>query len=150
MASSDLTADPGTPGHPAPQRRHVAGSLLLLGLLAAPAAWLAQTVLNYMIASRACYPHDAPLSAASVGALYPMLVVTTLAALLIGIAGLIASRRAWLAMQEERRDSSGHHAREVAEGRTRFLALSGMMASSLFIAAVLFDAVSLWVVPPCG
>jgi hypothetical protein len=39
---------------------------------------------------------------------------------------------------------------EVCEGRTCFRALSAMMVSSLFVVAVLFNAVGLVVLPPCG
>jgi len=137
-------------GHPAPHRHHVGGWLLLLGLLAAPAAWLAQTVVNYTVASLACYPHDAPLSAPDMSALWPVLCLMTLAAVVIGIASFAASRKAWRATREEMHDSSGRHAVEIGEGRTRFLALSGMMVSGLFLVAVLFNAVGLVVLPPCG
>jgi hypothetical protein len=140
----------GTVGHPAPRRHHVAGWRLLFGLLAAPAAWWAHTTLSYLLASRACYPHDVPLSAPMLPALQLVLVAAAIAAVLIAIAGWFASYQAWRATREQIQDSGGHHAVEVGEGRTRFFALAGMMVSSLFVAAIVFNALGVFVLPPCA
>jgi hypothetical protein len=45
---------------------------------------------------------------------------------------------------------TGNAVLEIGEGRTRFLALSGMLASGLFFAAVVFNVIGLIFVPPCG
>jgi hypothetical protein len=136
-------------GHPAPHRHNVPLVVLVFCLAAAPLAWLAQTSLNYLVASRACYPFDARKLQVVIDGLWPVLTVATLVALAIGIIAAMVSWRAWRATREEH-PGGGHEAIEVAEGRTRFLALSGMMLSVLFVAAVLFNAVGLFVVPPCG
>jgi hypothetical protein len=41
------------------------------------------------------------------------------------------------------------HLLEVGEGRTRFISVVGMMAGLGFFAAILFDTVALFLVPPC-
>lgn len=136
-------------GHPAPHRHNVQLSVLIFGLAAAPLAWLAQTSLNYLVASRACYPFEARKLQVVVDGLWPVLIIATVVALAVGIVAAMVSWRAWSATREEHHGGS-HPAIEVAEGRTRFLALAGVMISGLFVAAVLFNAVGLFLVPPCG
>ena len=136
-------------GHPGSHRHNVPLAVLVFGLAAAPLAWLAQTSFNYLVASRACYPFDARKLQVVVDGLWPVSVIATVVALVIGIVAAIVSWRAWRATHEEHH-GGGHQAIEVAEGRTRFLALCGVMISGLFVAAVVFNAVGLFVVPPCG
>jgi len=144
MATTHLSV-----GHPAPHRHNVPLAALIFGLAAAPVAWITQTSLNYLVASRACYPFEARKLQVVVDGLWPMLISATVVALIIGILAGLVSWRAWRATREEHH-GGGHQAIEVAEGRTRFLALSGMMISALFVAAVLFNVVGLFIVPPCG
>ena len=136
-------------GHPAPHRHNVPLAVLVFGLAAAPLAWIAQTSLNYLVASRACYPFDARKLQVVVDGLWPLVIIAALVALAVGIIAAMVSWRAWRATREEHH-GGGHQAIEVAEGRTRFLALAGVMLSALFVAAVVFNAVGLFVVPPCG
>jgi hypothetical protein len=39
---------------------------------------------------------------------------------------------------------------ETGEGRTRFLAIWGMLIGLTFFVAVIFDFVGLWILPICG
>ncbi len=145
-ANADTGADAGA--HPAPHRGKVSGWLLAFGLIGAPAAWLIQNVLNYWAASYACFPHDIPQPGPGAAGLSRLLVIATVIAIAIGVAGLFASLHGWRATREEK-SGSGHHALEVGEGRTRFLALSGVMTSVMFLLAVAFSAVTLFVSPSC-
>jgi hypothetical protein len=149
MASSDLNPVLGHAGHPAPGRHETSNALLTFALAAAPLAWMVQTTLNYVVASRACYPFTTRLLHNVGVALWPILIVATVAAFVIGCVAYEVAWRAWRKTRAEHH-GGGDQAMEVGEGRTRFLALAGMMVSMLFVAAVVFNAVGLFVVPPCG
>ncbi|MEO8630347.1 MAG: hypothetical protein ABI612_19950 [Betaproteobacteria bacterium] len=144
-ADADISAE--SSAHPAPHRARVSGWLLAFGLIGAPAAWLTQNVFSYGAASYACFPHDVPLPGPS-AALSRLLVLATVIAIAIGVAGLFAALQGWRATREEK-SGSGHHALAVGEGRTRFLALSGILTSAMFLIAVAFSAVTLFVSPSC-
>jgi hypothetical protein len=144
-----MNASIPSPSSPAPPRRDVSLWLLTFGLVAAPLTWIVQTSLNYLVASRACYPYQTRYLDVVTNGFWPLLTTATFVALAIGIAAALTSWRAWRLAREEHQ-GGWHQAMEVGEGRTRFLALSGLMLSSLFVAAVIFNAVGLFVVPPCG
>ena len=141
--SSDVTANP------APQRHNVSIVLLLFGLIAAPLAWIVQTSLNYVVASRACYPFQTRQLQTANDGLWPALIIATVVALVIGIAAAGAAWHAWRMTREEHY-GGGHHVMDVGEERTRFLALAGLLISGLFAAAVIFNAVGLFLISPCG
>jgi hypothetical protein len=144
-----MSASPSLLDHPAPARHSVSMGLLLFGLAAAPLAWIVQTSLNYLVASRACYPFDARQLHVVVDGLWSVLIIATVLALAIGVAAAMASWAAWRATRSEY-PGGGEEAIQAAQGRTCFLALCGIMISGLFVAAVIFNAVGLFVVPPCG
>ena len=146
MADSDLTID--VSASPAPHRDRVSMMLVLFGLIAAPGAWIVETTINYMVASRACYPHDVPLSVPITTASSPVLICLAFAALTVSIAGWLAAYQAWRHTRHEM-TASAHGAAEEGEGRTRFLALAGMFISALFLVAALFDMPGLFL-PPCA
>jgi hypothetical protein len=50
----------GSRDHPSPHRHRVSLSALLFGLFGGPVAWIAQLVVNYGLASYACFPGDTP------------------------------------------------------------------------------------------
>jgi len=137
--------------NPSPERARVALSMLLLGLIGGPAAWFAQLVLSFVLASRVCYPHDLPLHGLPQDwpAVWSALVPINLVSLAVASASAGLSYRSWSATESEK-PGSADHLMEVGEGRTRFIALLGILAGLGFFAAILFDTVVLFVVPPCA
>jgi hypothetical protein len=145
-----MSIDLGEAGHPAPHRHNVSGWTLLFALSGPPLIWWLQSVMNYYVSGYACYPRNTPLSSPqSAGLMWSVLVVLTALALAVSAISLLLSYRAWSRTREEMH-GSGHDTMEVGEGRTRFLALSGMLTSALFFAAVVFNIGALVFVPPCG
>jgi hypothetical protein len=107
---------------------------LLLGIAAAPLAWLGQVMLGYGLTTGACYPGDHPLYPRETGALLAALVVCDLVALAICAAGAVVSWRG---------------RRTAKNGRDRFLALWGVLSSLWFFAAILFNVLAS-LVPRCA
>jgi hypothetical protein len=120
--------------HPAPHRDRVALSALLFGLAAAPLAWQVQILVGSAAAPSA---HKSTLLA---------LFALCLAAALTG--GLVALRSWRLTFQEL--PGSAHDLVDGGEGRTRFMAMCGMLVSLLFFYALLFGLTALCLVPPPG
>jgi len=127
---------PLTPvSHPAPLRDRVSPWLLSLALFAAPAAWFVQLNISVLLGMNRCsgFPEDAASSLVTGG-----LVAVGLAALLIVLLALWAAARSWNLSRSEM--GGGHHsALTSGHGRTRFLALAGLIANSMFLIAVGFS-----------
>lgn len=148
-----MQADAGSvtsPGHPSPGRDRVRLGPLFFGLVGGPAAWITQLVVSYGLASYSCYPRQHPLvrvPAGWHGIWYGLLALNVLAILVI----ISATAVSWQHWRVTRQEHSGpaQHALEAGEGRTRFLALVGIMTGLGFIVAALFDTVVLLAVPQC-
>lgn len=137
--------------HPAPHRGKVSTGALLGALFAGPVAWGLQLIINYSLVSHACYPGDMPLHDAAPGfhsARTIVLLVNLLAAVL-ALAGAGLSYQHWQTTRHEHPGEAGH-AIDAGEGRTRFIALWGVMAGLGFFIAILFNTLALLMVPSCG
>jgi hypothetical protein len=134
--------------HPAPERDRVGLGSLSFSLAAPPLAWSIQSIAGYSISSEACYPGDTPLIAPLFSGLWPLVLTINGAALLIGVLGFSIAYRNWCAT---RREIGGGAAQliERGEGRTRFLAMCGLLVGAGFVVATLFTSVSLFIAPVC-
>jgi hypothetical protein len=137
--------------HPAPHRDRVALAELGFSLAAAPLAWGAQLVLSYGLASHVCFGGSAPRGgqAAHWTAAMSLLLATQLVALAIALIGAAMAYRLWRATRREVSDEP-HEMIEAGRGRTRFLALWGLMTSLGFAGAILFGVIGSLLVPLCG
>jgi hypothetical protein len=137
--------------HPAPHRVKVSLAMLTFGLVAAPAAWALHLVVNYSLASHACFPGYRPLASVpnGWGSVWLVLLTIELAALAIAIAGSVTAYSSWQATREEAFGNTSHVV-EAGRGRTRFLALWALFTSLGFSLAILFSLTGLFVVPLCG
>jgi len=134
--------------HPAPHRARVGFPVLLFGAAAAPIFWLGQLMLDYSVSATACYGSDHPTTISSVTTLRATLIAFDAIAVLAVIAGAAASLWAWRRTSAEK-SGGASHALEAGEGRTRFLALWGLMSSLWFFGAILFNAIASVAVPLC-
>lgn len=137
--------------HPSPHRERVGLVATFFGLWAAPAAWAGQLILDYGLTSYSCYPRDFPRThvIAGWGGIWWGLLAINIAAIIGAAAGTLVSYRDWQATRNEHPGHAGH-VLEAGIGRSRFLALLGIMTSLGFLAAIVFDLVVLLVVPLCG
>jgi hypothetical protein len=140
----------GTPSHPSPHRAKVSLLSLFFGLMAGPAAWFGQLAANYALASFACYPHDIPrVHAAPLWhPVWGILLAVNILGMVVALIAAFVSWRNWNMTHGEHPGPTSH-LMEVGEGRTRFISVVGMMAGFGFFAAILFDTVALFLVPPC-
>lgn len=134
--------------HPAPQRDRVSLAALLFGIAAAPLFWLGQMMLGFGVTAYVCYPGDHPLPPPAPGALPGVLIGFDVVALIACAVGGIVSYRSWLLTRSEKAGSDSH-ALHTGEGRTRFMALWGIIASLWFFAAILFNTIASLTVSPC-
>ena len=144
--------------HPAPARTHVALGALWFGLFGGPAAWSVQTLVNLPVASHGCFPRLQPLSLPIVGGLRGIAFTVSIIALLVCAAALATAFRSWSRTRHEHQSAAGsaseHTAAqalaETGEGRTRFMALSGVVLSLTFLLGSLVHTASLFLVSPCA
>lgn len=130
------------PTHPPAPAHLRVGFALGYAVLGAPAAWALQLMINYALASHACYPNDIPLSQPIWGFLWwALLGVDLIAIVAAGLAGFLA-----LAKWREYRHIDEYR---VGERRNQFLARWGLLTSSLFSIAVIFTIVMLFILPVC-
>ncbi len=134
--------------HPAPHRDRVGLGLLALVLIAVPCLWGLRLVVNYAIDSYFCFP-DAVRHNILPGWAWPLLLALDLVCIAAAAAGVFISYRNWQITREEAA-ASGAPLVEIGEGRTRFLALWGLLIGIGFLVAMGFDLVGLWIVPACG
>jgi hypothetical protein len=152
--TSTVAGEPSSPGlvdgvHPSPHRARVGAWAIWFGILGGPAAWSLQQLVNASIFAHGCYPKDVPLlepiwtNARSVG-----LTVEIIAIAMCVAAGLVSLRN-WRRTRDEKQ-GSGHHLVESGDGRTRFMAMVGLICSALFLLAILFAVGFLSLVQPCN
>jgi hypothetical protein len=147
--ASPTTSGPEQGVHPSPHRDRVSPWAMWFCILGAPVAWSVQQLVNAPLFAHGCYPKDAPLAlpiwsnAGSVA-----LTVELIAIAVCVVAGLLAWRN-WGRTRGEK-EGSGHHLMEAGDGRTRFMAMVGLICSGLFLLATIFATGLLYMVQPCN
>ncbi len=137
--------------HPAPHREHASTFASAFGLLGGPLAWFIQLCAGYGMASWSCFPKDQRVIAPPDTAAWtwPTMVTLLIASIVIATAAFFAARHNFKRTQAE--GEGGHaHLLEVGTGRTRFIALWGMILGAGFAAATVIDAVAFVVLPRCA
>ena len=128
-------------------------SLLWYGVLAPPLVWALQLNLNYGLASHACFPIETPRARFLPGweRTWIVLLVVNLVCLAICALGLFASRYSWRRLRREPplQGTVGGVA-YPSEERLRSFAVSGLLVSGLFTAAIPFDTLYLWALSTCS
>ncbi len=135
--------------HPSPQRERVGGFAIWFAILAAPVAWSLQLLVNVPLAAHACYPHRLPLAVPIWSNLGSVTTIIELVAVAICLVAAGVAWRNWLLTHGEK-PGGAHHLMEGGDGRTRFMAMVGLLCSGLFLLAVLFAIGMVVVVPPCS
>jgi hypothetical protein len=137
--------------HPSPHRDRVSVPLLFLGLFLGPVAWGLQLITNFALASYRCYPDGAPRTSILPGWQWssPAILLINVTAAVLALIGAAISYSLWQTVRNEHRGTVGHLV-DAGEGRTRFLALWGVMTGLGFLVAILFDTVALSMVPQCA
>jgi hypothetical protein len=120
-------------------------------LFGGPVAWFLQLCAGYALASEPCF-RDGYRVAAPLPALqwtWPAMILVMALAIAISLLSLLVS---WRTFKRTREDGAGdaHQSISVSEGRTRFLALWGVLLGSGFALATTFTAVAFLTLPRCA
>jgi len=129
-------------GHPAPRAGVVPLPRLWFGIFGGPAAWAAQTIIDYALISHFCYPDDSPVSRPTFHAVRGTSVLVSAVMLLIVLLALVGAYRSWQ-MTRHGHENEHHELLEVGEGRARFMALAGVLVSVVFLFAIVMNALPL-------
>jgi hypothetical protein len=147
--TADAASAPRRQPHPSPHRGRVGPWTTWLAILGAPSAWNLQLLINTTLVGHGCYPHDVPLATPTWNQLGFISVAVEVTALAICVAAGVAGWRNWSRTRDEKQGDL-HHLVESGDGRTRFMAVVGIMTSALFLVATAFATLNLAGVPQCG
>lgn len=137
-----------TDSHPSPKRGAVAPWLLLTGLAAGPFGWILQLLVDYGLSSGLCMGRRTMAQHPSENGELFALVAVNLLCLAIALGGLALCYDSWRKVRDEK-PGGGHRTLNVGEGRSRFLALAGMLTAGGFALAILFNTVEPFMIPAC-
>ena len=137
--------------HPAPHRQKVSPGALAFGLVGGPLAWFVQVCANYPMASWPCFPGEHRNLLPQPGSVWTLhaMIGASVAAFVIAVAAFVVAQRAFIRVRHE---SHGDHTHllNVGSGRTRFLALWGMIFSAAFAVGIAMTVVAYIVLPRCA
>ena len=142
-----ITPASDTP-HPAPHRERTRLFWLWFGIFAGPVAWNLQLLIASAITGHACYPAMDPLGPPAGRHLAPLMACIDAIGIVIAVAALLVSIGHWRRVRHEKQ-GTGQHLLDEGEGRTRFLAMLGILNSLLFLVALLFASANLLFFSPC-
>lgn len=121
------------------------GARIWYGIFAAPVAFGLQEMLDWLISSGAC-PSGAP---ADVGGL-PLFTNTRAILWAIGAGAFIAALAAlWVGIDAWRQSRDPSFLSIRAHRRTDYLAAAAMLVSAVFLLAILWQVVAVFVLPKC-
>ena len=147
-----MTAEPGSlTNHPVLHHDPVSAFQSAFGLLGGPGAWFAQLCAGYAMASWPCFPREEHRVLPEAGYAWTWTAIVAVSVVAIGIsfAAFAVSRRTYERVQSESR--GGHqHLVDVGSGRTRFLALWGMVLGASFAVATAMTLIAFFVLPRCA
>jgi hypothetical protein len=144
-------ADPGLSHHPAPKRHAVRLHESFFALFGGPLAWFVQLNVGFALASQPCFRDGERMLAPRFNPdwTWTAMIAATVIACVIGLLAALISWRAYVRTLDE--GAGGHrHVLEVGSGRTRFLALWGVVLGAGAALATGLTAVAFFVLPRCA
>jgi hypothetical protein len=143
-----VTAAPLVASDPRPPAVRL--GMLWFGLLGGPVAWAAQLLVDYPFAAHFCFPDAAPRIVPTIDSLRFIIALVSLLAIIVGVLALVTAMRSW-------RIAGGRFGDERAEltesappaGRVRFMALGGILVSSLTLLGILLHSGFILLLAPC-
>ena len=147
--ASPTTSGPEQGVHPSPHRDRVGPWAMWFCILGAPVAWSLQQLVNAPLFAHGCYPKDVPISSPIWTNAGSVALAVELIAIVVSVAAMLLAWRNWGRTRAEK-EGSGHHLIEAGDGRTRFMAMVGLICSGLFLLATIFATGLLYLVQPCN
>ncbi|HEY3809386.1 MAG TPA: hypothetical protein VGL50_05560 [Steroidobacteraceae bacterium] len=137
--------------HPAPHRERVAPLAAVFGAIGGPLAWFVEICAGYALASGPCFKDAARVNGpvGGFGWTFPAMVALMLVCVLVALGAFAVSYTQFTRTRSE--SEGGHeHLMEVGGGRTRFVALWGMLLGAGFAVAAVISAVAFALLPRCA
>ena len=136
---------------PAPEGDRVGLGQMAFAIIAAPLAWFILVCAGEALADEPCFPYGHRYSAPLAGLewTWPALIALLSACVLVSIAAIGVAWRTYHATRSEEAHTRAGLLDEGV-GRTRFMALWGLLYSVGFCAATLFSLASYIALPRCG
>jgi hypothetical protein len=131
--------------HPAPHRQRVGLLALGFGIVGAPLAWNIELLVGTALSGHQCFPRYMPLAVPLWTGTRGFLLAMSVVAIVMGIAAGLVAWRSWRRTHDEKPGSA-----HSGEGRTRFMALCGLLSSGLFLVALVFTLAAIMLVPLCS
>jgi hypothetical protein len=147
-----MNADPASLSHhPAPHRHQASAVATAFGLVAGPLAWFAQLCADYPLASWPCFPGEQRglLPLPDYAWTWRAMVAVSVAAFVVAVIAFMVARRTYNRVRGETHGDH-QHLMDVGSGRTRFLALWGMIFSAAFAVGIAMNTVAFIVLPRCA
>jgi len=137
--------------HPAPLSHRVKLHESVLGLFGGPLAWFVQLCCGYALASERCFKDGERLADPMDHLHWTSQAIAALMVLAVAVA-IVSFIVSWGAFKRTRQEIPGDplHLLETGAGRTRFLALWGMLLGAGFAAATALTAVAFITLPRCA
>jgi hypothetical protein len=145
-----MTVESNPAAHDPPQLFGTNLGFLVFIVIGGPVAWYLQLTVNYGLVSHPCFPHFEPQQGYLPGWAWvgPVILVFNLLAILAALACGLLALRLWRATSEAY-PPVYNQLLPPAAGRTRFLAVCGILTGFGAVAATVFDLIALFAVPPC-
>ncbi len=123
---------------------------LWFGLLGGPVAWTLQLLVDYPLVAHYCFPDAAKRIVPTIDSLHLLVIVVSVLALALAVAALFTAVRSWRASGGEF-GSARTTLTDAAPppGRVRFMALGGILASSLTIVGIVIHGGFILMLAPC-
>ena len=114
----------------------------------APTAWVLQLTIDTTLLSQACYPHDVPLVGA-LPTLMPVVLAVDAASLVLTLLAAVLAWRNWHRTAGEKA-GGGHQLLDSGDGRTRFMAMAGLLVCALIALSILYVGAGHALLRECG
>jgi hypothetical protein len=148
-ASAAATSGPAQGVHPSPHRQNVGAWAMWFGILGAPTAWSLQQLINAPLFAHGCYPKDVPIVEPIWANAGQVALAVEFAAILVCIVAGLVAWRSWRRTRNEK-EGSGQRLMGSGDGRSRFMAMVGLICSGLFLLSTVFAIGLLFMVQPCN
>lgn len=138
-----MQANRAGPGSP------VSVPLLTIGVLATPAAWVLQICAGETLIAHTCFPHDIPLRIPLAPAIGWGVVGLSCLTFVVGMLGTALAWRNWRRLKRAEHRQTPESPDTKVEGEA-FVARVGLMASVLFLFALVATDVATGLVSACA
>jgi amino acid transporter len=137
--------------HPAPHRDRVSQLTALFGVAGGPLAWFVEVCAGFALASAPCFSSAVRTTqpVAQLTWAWPAMIAVMVACVLTALIACAVSYRTFARTRAEAQGDPAH-LMEVGAGRTRFVALWGVLLGAGFAIAAAATAIAFVAIPRCA